>query len=56
VLNTRVNWTRFIEPRPNLSTGFDMTTLGFPVATNFGASLFQSNLPRRIQMALRLTW
>jgi hypothetical protein len=32
VLNTRVNWTRFEEPRPNFSTGFDMTTLGFPAA------------------------
>ncbi len=30
VLNTRLNWTRFEEPRPNFSTGFDMTTLGFP--------------------------
>ena len=32
VLNTRLNWTRFEEPRPNFSSGFDMTTLGFPAA------------------------
>ncbi len=32
VLNTRVNWTRFEEPRPNFSSGFDMTSLGFPSA------------------------
>ena len=32
VLDTRVNWTRFEEPRPNFSTGFDLTTLGFPAA------------------------
>ncbi len=30
VLNTRLNWTRFEEPRPNFSVGFDATTLGFP--------------------------
>lgn len=32
VLNTRVNFTRFEEPRPNFSTGFDLTTLGFPAS------------------------
>ncbi|MEJ7605858.1 MAG: TonB-dependent receptor [Bryobacteraceae bacterium] len=32
LLNTRVNWTRFEEPRPNFSAGFDMTTLGFPAS------------------------
>ncbi len=32
VLNTRVNWSRFEEPRPNFSTGFDMTSLGFSPA------------------------
>lgn len=30
LLNTRVNWTRFEEPRPNFSYGFDATTLKFP--------------------------
>lgn len=30
VLNTRANWTRFEEPRPSLSAGFDSTTLGLP--------------------------
>jgi hypothetical protein len=32
VLDTRLNWTRFEEPRPNFSTGFDLTTLGFPAS------------------------
>jgi hypothetical protein len=32
VLNTRFNFTRFEEPRPNLSSGFDTTALGFPRA------------------------
>lgn len=32
VVNTRVNWTRFEEPRPNFSAGFDSTSLGFPAA------------------------
>jgi hypothetical protein len=30
VLNTRLNFTRFEEPRPNLSRGYDFTQLGFP--------------------------
>lgn len=30
IVNTRVNWTRFVEPRRNFSLGFDSTTLGFP--------------------------
>ena len=32
VWNTRLNWTRFEEPRPNFSTGFDLTSLGFPAS------------------------
>ncbi len=32
VLNTRLNWTRFIEPNRNFSQGFDMTKLGFPAS------------------------
>ena len=32
VLDTRLNWTRFEEPRPNFSTGFDLTSLGFPAS------------------------
>lgn len=30
LMNTRANWTRFIEPRVNFSSGFDSTSLGFP--------------------------
>lgn len=30
LMNTRLNWTRFIEPRVNFSDGFDSTSLGFP--------------------------
>ncbi len=32
VLNTRLGWTRFTEANRNFSTGFDMTTLGFPAS------------------------
>ncbi|MDX1981296.1 MAG: TonB-dependent receptor, partial [Bryobacteraceae bacterium] len=30
LMNTRLNWTRFEEPRVNHSQGFDSTSLGFP--------------------------
>ena len=30
LMNTRINWTRFKEPRLNFSEGFDSTSLGFP--------------------------
>ena len=30
LMNTRLNWTRFVEPQRNFSLGFDSTTLGFP--------------------------
>jgi len=30
VLNVRLNWTRFIEAYRNFSSGFDITSLGFP--------------------------
>jgi hypothetical protein len=30
LMNTRLNWTRFEEPRINYSEGFDSNTLGFP--------------------------
>jgi len=30
LMNTRLNWTRFEEPRVNFSEGFDSTSLGFP--------------------------
>lgn len=30
LVNSRLNWTRFEEPRVNYSDGFDSTSLGFP--------------------------
>jgi hypothetical protein len=30
LLNSRVNWTRFVEPLRNFSLGYDSTTLGLP--------------------------
>lgn len=30
LMNTRLNWTRFEEPRINYSEGFDSTSLGYP--------------------------
>ncbi|MCC6540321.1 MAG: TonB-dependent receptor [Bryobacterales bacterium] len=30
LMNTRLNWTRFKEPRINYSEGFDSTSLGYP--------------------------
>ncbi|MBS1827612.1 MAG: TonB-dependent receptor [Acidobacteria bacterium] len=32
IMNTRLNWTRFSEPRVNFSEGFDSTSLGFPAS------------------------
>jgi hypothetical protein len=47
LLNTRVNWARFEEPRPNFSYGFDATTLGFPkyMLTNSNYHLLPSVSP-----------
>jgi hypothetical protein len=39
VLNTRVNFTRFEEPRPNLSRGYDFTQLGFPASLRQASTL-----------------
>ena len=41
LMNTRLNWTRFEEPRINYSEGFDSTTLGYP-------ALLSSTSPRRV--------
>ena len=30
LMNSRLNWTRFVEPTRNFSLGFDSTTLGLP--------------------------
>ncbi len=48
IVNTRVNWTRFVEPQRNFSLGFDSTTLGLP------ASLAQ-NATRRILPRIRFS-
>jgi hypothetical protein len=44
VLNTRLHWTRFEEPRRNFSDGFDFTTLGFPASLK--AASLRSMIPR----------
>jgi hypothetical protein len=41
LMNTRVNWTRFVEPQTNFSLGFDSTTLGFP-------AYLSANAPRKV--------
>jgi len=41
LVNTRVNWTRFVEPQTNFSLGYDSTSLGLP-------SYLSSNAPRKI--------
>jgi len=44
VWNTRANWTRFEEPRPNMSRGFDVTSLGLP--SYLGTNSTNPVLPR----------
>jgi len=44
IMNTRVNWTRFVEPLRNFSLGFDSTTLGFP--TYLTQNALRKVLPR----------
>ncbi len=44
LMNTRVNWTQFQEPRVNFSDGFDSTSLGFP--SSLGAAATRKILPR----------
>ena len=41
LMNTRFNWTRFIEPRINYSEGFDSSSLGYP-------SSLSQNSPRKV--------
>ena len=41
LMNSRVNWTRFVEPLTNFSLGFDSTTLGLP-------SYLSANAPRKV--------
>ena len=44
VLNVRLNWTRFIEAYNNNSSGFDITSLGFPAS--LAAAAQEALLPR----------
>ncbi|MBL8210594.1 MAG: TonB-dependent receptor [Bryobacterales bacterium] len=44
LVNTRLNWTRFEEPRVNYSEGFDSASLGFPAY--LGATAPSKVLPR----------
>ncbi len=48
LMNTRLNWTRFLEPRVNYSEGFDSTSLGFPA---YLASTSQRKVMPRIQFS-----
>lgn len=41
LMNSRGNWTRFVEPLTNFSLGTDSTTLGFP-------SYLTANAPRKV--------
>jgi hypothetical protein len=44
LINTRLNWTRFVEPQRNFSLGYDSTTLGFP--SYLTAAAPRKTLPR----------
>jgi hypothetical protein len=41
LMNSRLNWTRFVEPQTNFSLGYDSTSLGLP-------SYLSTNAPRKI--------
>ena len=41
LVNSRLNWTRFVEPQTNFSLGYDSTTLGLP-------SYLSANAPRKV--------
>jgi hypothetical protein len=41
LMNSRLNWTRFVEPLTNFSLGYDSTSLGLP-------SYLSANAPRKI--------
>jgi hypothetical protein len=44
LMNTRLNWTRFVEPQRNFSLGFDSTSLGYPAYLS--ADALRKVLPR----------
>ena len=41
LMNTRLNWTRFVEPTRNFSLGYDSTSLGLP-------AYLTANAPRKL--------
>jgi Carboxypeptidase regulatory-like domain len=41
LVNSRANWTRFVEPLTNFSLGYDSTALGFP-------AYLSANAPRKV--------
>ncbi|MEP7366205.1 MAG: carboxypeptidase regulatory-like domain-containing protein [Acidobacteriota bacterium] len=41
LVNSRLNWSRFVEPQTNFSLGYDSTSLGFP-------SYLSANAPRKV--------
>jgi hypothetical protein len=41
LMNSRANWTRFVEPLTNFSLGYDSTSLGLP-------SYLSANAPRKV--------
>jgi len=41
LMNSRLNWTRFVEPQTNFSLGYDSTTLGLP-------AYLTANAPRKV--------
>jgi Carboxypeptidase regulatory-like domain len=41
LVNSRLNWTRFVEPQTNFSLGYDSTSLGFP-------AYLSANAPRKV--------
>jgi hypothetical protein len=44
IMNTRLNWTRFVEPTRNFSLGYDSTSLGLP--SYLSANSLRKVLPR----------
>lgn len=48
LVNSRANWTRFVEPQTNFSLGYDSTSLGLP-------SYLSANAPRKVLPRISFT-
>ena len=48
IMNSRLSWTRFVEPTRNFSLGYDSTSLGFP-------AYLSANAPRKILPQISLS-